>query len=133
MKCSGLHCPGCGHHGGNAGIGAGAVIVLIVLAVIAANRCAIGHAASVALHVLAVAAEVAAGLAVAIGVTASVLVIRHRAVRRATASAVRERAEIPASVRVPGLPRRAPAELPAPEPSGRLRWPYITRDGGWAR
>jgi hypothetical protein len=133
MKCSGLHCPGCGHHGGNAGIGAGAVIVLIVVAVIAANRRAIGHAASVAVHVLEVAAEVAAGLAVAIGVTAFVLVIRHRAARRATAGAGRERAQIPASVRVLGTPRRAPAELPAPEPSGRLRWPYVTRDGRRAR
>jgi len=106
MKCSGLHCPGCGHHGGNAGIGAGAVIVLIVLAVIADDRRAIGHAASVALHVLEVAAEVAAGLAVAIGVTASVLVIRHRAARRATMRAVREGGGIPASVRVLGTPRR---------------------------
>ena len=125
MKCSGLHCPDCGHRGGNAGIGAGAVIVLIVMAVIAANRRAIGYAASVAMHILAVAAEVAAGLAVAIGVTASVLVIR----RRAVASAARERAEIPASVGVLGPPRPAPAELPAPEPPGRLRWPYVTRDG----
>ena len=108
------------------------MIVLIVLAVIAANRRAIGHAAGVAVHILEVAAGVATGLAVAIGVIASVLVIRHRATRRATASPVGERAEIPASVRVLGTPRRAPAELPPPEPSGRLRWPYVTRDGGRA-
>jgi len=129
MKCSGLHCPGCGHHSGNTGIGAGAVIALIVLAVIVANRRAIGHAASVTVHVLEVAAEVATGLAIAIGVTASVLVIRHRAARRAAASTVRVRAEIPASVRVLGPLERTPAELPPPEPSGRLRWPHVTPDG----
>ena len=134
MKCSGLHCPGCGYHGGNAATGAGAVIVLIVLAVVAANRRAIGHAASVAVHILAVAAVVAAGLAVATGVTASVLVLRRRAARwRAAANTVRERAEIPASVRALGPPGRAPAALPAPPPSGRLCWPYVMRDGRRAR
>ena len=89
MKCSGLHCPGCGHRGGNAGNGVGAVTVLIVVALIVANRRAIGHAASVTLHELEIAAEVAAGLAVTTGVTASVLVIRRWAARRrATATAV---------------------------------------------
>ncbi len=121
MKCSGLHCQGCGHRGGNAGVGAGAVLALIVLATTAANRRAIGHAASAAVHVLEVAA--------AIAVTATVLVIRRRAARRAAASAAAERAEIPASVRVLAPPRRTPAELPAPAPSGRLRWPYVTPDG----
>jgi len=133
MKCSGLHCPGCGHRGGNTGIGAGAVTVLIVVAVIVANRCAIGHAASVTLHVLEIAAEVAAGLAVTTGITASVLVIRRWAARRrataTAATAAPQRAEIPASVRVLSTPRRTPAELPAPEPSRRFPWPYATRDG----
>jgi MYXO-CTERM domain-containing protein len=118
MKCSGLHCPGCGHHGGKPGAGAGAVLALVVLAVIAAHRRTIGHAASVAVHVLEVAAEVAAGLAVAAGITAAVLIIRRRAVRRSAMGAARERAEIPPSVRVLGLPRRAPAELPAAGPAG---------------
>jgi hypothetical protein len=97
MKCSGLHCSGCGHRGGNAGVGAGAVIALIVLAVVAANRRAIGHAASVAVHVLEIAAEIAAGLAAAVAVTAAVLVIRRRAMRRAVAalSAVQTYREIP--------------------------------------
>jgi hypothetical protein len=118
MKCSGLHCPGCGHRGGNAGAGASAVIVLIVLAVVAANRRAIGHAASVAVHVLVIAAEVGTGLAAAAGATAAVLVIRRRAACLSAVSAAREPAEIPAPVRVLGPPRRTPAELPAPEPSG---------------
>jgi hypothetical protein len=134
VKCSGLHCQGCGHRSGNAGIGAAAVIALIVLAAIAANRRAIGHAASAAVHVLEIAAEIAAGLAVAVAVTAAVLAIRRRAARRAaTALAATDRAQIPASVHVLGPPRRIPAELPAPEPSGRLRWPYVTPDGRRAR
>jgi len=118
MKCSGLHCPGCGHRGGKPGAGAGAVLALVILAVIAAHRRMIGHAASVAVHILEVAAEVAAGLAVAAGIAAAVLVIRRRAARRSAVSAARERAEIPPSVRVLGLPRRALAQLPAPGPSG---------------
>jgi MYXO-CTERM domain-containing protein len=130
MKCSGLHCQGCGHRGGNAGIGAGGVLALIVLAAIVAKRRAIGHAASVAVHVLEVAAEIAAGLAAAVAVTAAVLVIRRRAARRAAATiAAPEYAQIPASVRVLAPSRKVPAELPAPEPSGHLRWPYVTRDG----
>jgi MYXO-CTERM domain-containing protein len=118
MKCSGLHCPGCGHHGGKRGAGAGAVLALVVLAVIAAHRRTIGHAASQAMRVLEVAAEVTAGLAVAAGITAAVLVTRRRAARRSAVSAARGRAEIPPSVRILGLPRRALAELPAPGPSG---------------
>ncbi len=125
MKCSGLHCPGCGHHGANAGIGAGAAIAVIVLAVIVANRRAIGHAASVALHILEIAAEVAAGLAVATAATAAVLAIRRRVAQRATASAIAERAEIPASVRVLAPRGRAHAQLPASQPSGHSRWPYV--------
>src|SRR5262245_19958125 len=118
MKCSGLHCPGCGHHGGKPGAGAGAVLALVILAVIAAHRRTIGHAASVAVDILEVAAEITAGLAVAAGITAAVLVTRRRAARRSAVNAARERAEIPPSVRVLGLPRRALAELPAPGPSG---------------
>ncbi len=123
MKCGGLHCPGCGHHGGNSGIGAAALIALILLAVTAANRRAIGHAAGAALHVLEVAAAIAAGLAAVIAVTAAVVAIRRRAPRRATANTVSARpgrAEIPVAVRVLAPATRAPAALPAPatfEPS----------------
>ena len=115
MKCSGLHCPRCRHSDGG-GAGTGAVIALIVLAVIAASRRAIGHAVGVALHILEVAAAAAAALAVAAGVIAAVLVIRRAAARRATVRAARERTETPASVTVLGPGRPAAAELPAPPP-----------------
>src|SRR6266516_3612843 len=88
MKCSGLHCPGCGHRGGDSAIGAAALTALILLTVTAANRPAIGHAAGAALHVLEAAAAIGAGLAAAIAVTAAVVAIRRRAPRRATANAV---------------------------------------------
>ena len=129
MKCSGLHCQGCGHRGGNTRIGAGAVIALIVLVATGAKRRAIGHAASVAVHVLEVGAEIAAGLAAAVAVTAAMLALRRRAACRIAASAAPERAQIPASARVLGPPRQAPAALPGPESSGHLRWPYVPRDG----
>src|SRR5262249_21470559 len=74
------------------------------------------HAAAAA--ALGVAGGAAARLARAAGIAAAVLVIRRRAARRSAVSAARERAEIPPSVRVLGLPRRALAQLPAPGPSG---------------
>ena len=135
MKCSGLHCPGCGHHGGNAGIGAAGLIALIFLAAIAANRRAIGHAADVAARVVEVAAAIAAGLAVTIAVTAFVFAIGRRHARRAAANAVTQvgqRAAIPASVRALAPPGRTFAGLPAPVPSGRLRLRPVTPPDGEA-
>jgi hypothetical protein len=108
MKCSGLHCQGCGRRGGNAGAGAGAVIALIVLAAIAANRRAIGHAASTALHV-AIVTTITLAIA-AIPVLAAIVATRRcRARGRAAAArpAAHQSREIPLA-RVQALPPATP-------------------------
>jgi hypothetical protein len=129
MNCRGIHCSGCGDHGGR---GAGALAVLVVLAVIvgAAKRAA--HTIGAIVHVVFVA-TVSLILAAVVAIVA-VLVIRHRAaigrmlrVQRRPA----KRAEIPASIRVLSAAERA--ALPAPEPDRaevRARHPQAVPNRG---
>ena len=83
MNCNGLHCPGCG---GGKGPATGAVIALVVLAVIAANAKAIGRTLAEVGHVLVLVAIAGASVTVAAGAVILGLVIRQRLrqVERAT-------------------------------------------------
>lgn len=91
--CKGLHCEGCSHHHGaaGAGLGVGALVVLIGVLELNAHRHAVTHAASDAAHVvvtvLAVAAVVLAAAVLTVG---SAWVLR----RRARSLAARQHAEL---------------------------------------
>jgi hypothetical protein len=75
MNCRGLHCEGCGSGGGPA---LGGVITLIVLAVLAANAKAIGHAAGEAVRVLVLVTIAGGSIALAAGAVIIALAIRSR-------------------------------------------------------
>jgi hypothetical protein len=87
--CKGLHCDGCRH---GAGAGIGALVLLIGVLVLAANRRAIGHACSDALRIAVDVLEIGAVTATAAAVTAgSVWLIRRQHARRLAA---RQRAAV---------------------------------------
>lgn len=127
-NCSGLHCPGCGSGGGPV-IGAGAIVGLVVLAVVMANAHAIERTALEILQVAEItAASVAALAAVAASVAITVKIRRARS-RRALARVNVPREIPPLTARVlppsparilpvgqtrqPGIYRRGPGSLPA--------------------
>ena len=85
MKCSGLHCPGCGDSGGG---------LLVALVVIGAVIHAIWHALVEAAEIAALTLLSAAGLAAVAGLVYTAVRIRARAV------ASRERQTIPARAEV---------------------------------
>lgn len=92
-RCQGLHCDGC-RHGGGAGLGIGALLVLLSVLVYAAHHRAIDHAASATGHVLVeVLAITAITLTVAAVTAGAMWAVRasQQSRRRATA-ALRTRA-----------------------------------------
>jgi hypothetical protein len=120
MRCRGLHCDGCSHHGAGLGTGFGALLLLGGVLVYAAHRHAIDHTADVAAHValtvLTVAAISIGALAAAgVGVVVTRVAVAARAHRRAIAPP-----------RVTVLPARSQAGTPraveAPARQG-LVWP----------
>ena len=64
-RCKGLHCDGCRH--GGAGVGIGALVLLVGVLLLAAHHRVAGHAASVAAHV---AVDVLIVAAITLGVAA---------------------------------------------------------------
>jgi hypothetical protein len=121
MRCRGLHCDGCSHHGG-AGLGAGfgALLLLGGVLVYAGHRHAIDHAADVAAHVALTVLTVAA-ISIGALAAAGVGVVVTRAV-----VAAREHRRAIAPPRVTVLPARSQAQAPraveAPARQGRV-WP----------
>jgi hypothetical protein len=89
MRCSGIHCAGCGDHstggsGSRGGISAGAVLALILIVVYAVNRHAIDHGADVAINALVIIVITAAGLGAAgLATVAAVAGLRARSRRLA--------------------------------------------------
>lgn len=120
--CPGLHCDGCGGHGGGPGV---AIAVLVVVAV-AAGASAVRTAMPVirtALEVAGIAVASAAGLAAVIGVSFAAARV-HRAVRAARPRPVPYRVEVVTVVpsRAAGRPAGGPAALEAPR-SAPAAWP----------
>jgi hypothetical protein len=120
-RCPGLHCQGCGKHGG----GVGVVALVVVLAIAAAVVRAAWHAIVGALEIAAyTAASIAAVPMVAAAVYAVVRVRRRILEVRAGRISPRVRAVITdvkagRPVSIPAGPARPALEAPGP----RLSWP----------
>lgn len=110
MNCNGIHCPGCGH-GPRSGLSIGAVVVLVVLAVIVAKARAIEHGAAEVGRVLVLAAITALSVAVAAGAVAVAVRVRRRTVRPAAT-----RAQLPVVIRELGPRTLAAIEAPRARP-----------------
>lgn len=85
MKCSGLHCPGCGN--GGKGV---AVLMVVVVIVAARSGRAVGAVVSDVIEVLWIAALTTAGLLVTVLVGAGLIMLCRRRIARRRAAGLAE-------------------------------------------
>jgi hypothetical protein len=106
MKCEGLHCPGCGDHGGGE-----LVALVVIVAIIGAVVHAIWHTIIEAAEIVALVLVSAAGLGLAAGGIYLAVRIRARQLEARARRPVPARAQV---IRLGVLPERNAIGAPAP-------------------
>ena len=82
-RCRGLHCDGCGHHGGAKwGAGFGGLVLLAAVLVYAAHRRVIDHTAAAIGNIILITLAVAGGLVMGVGAGLAALRVRRVIVAR---------------------------------------------------